>query len=103
MQAILHFIYLGEATVHQDRMKDFLQVGIDLGIKELREYHDIATVSSGGKGNKMSNKTSFNDEHLVQYNPKSKNKPKMKLESIDEALAGFTVYGQYPCDVCSKV
>ena len=42
MQAILQFIYIGEATFHQDRMNDFLQVGKDLGIKELKEYDTIA-------------------------------------------------------------
>ena len=34
-------LYVGEATFHQDQMKDFLQVGKDLGIQELKEYQAI--------------------------------------------------------------
>ena len=41
MEAILQFIYLGEAMLHHSRMNDFLQVGKDLGIKELKDYNAI--------------------------------------------------------------
>ena len=35
--AILDFIYLGQATLYQDRMAEFLKLGRDLQIKELQE------------------------------------------------------------------
>ena len=37
MESILEFMYLGEATFHQDRMVEFLKVAKNLEIKELTE------------------------------------------------------------------
>ena len=37
MELILHFIYLGEATFHEDRLNDFLSVARSLEIKGLSE------------------------------------------------------------------
>ena len=120
MMAILQFIYVGEATFHQDRMSNFLQVGKDLGIQELKEYHAINAPamqwnveSSEAKYshekrsinyvhdiNPDSKQAYLNDSYLVQYNPKQSTRSRVKNESRDLALAEKD---QFPCDVCHKV
>ena len=40
IESILEFMYLGEATVQQERMEEFLKVGQSLEIKELTEMND---------------------------------------------------------------
>ena len=40
MECILEFMYLGEATFHQERMAEFLKVAQNLGIKELTEMDE---------------------------------------------------------------
>ena len=39
MESILEFMYLGEATFHQERMEEFLKVAQNLKIKELTEMN----------------------------------------------------------------
>ena len=40
MEAILRYIYLGETTVHQDRIKNVLDAAKEFGIKELRNNNN---------------------------------------------------------------
>merc|ERR1719300_1991502 len=72
MQAILQFIYLGEATFHYDRMNELLQVGKDLGIKELREYHAISAeeMQINSRGNYSNEVKSINN--IFDINTESK-------------------------------
>ena len=37
IESILHFIYLGQATIYQERMNEFLNVGKSLEIKEINK------------------------------------------------------------------
>ena len=37
LKPILDFIYSGQASFYQERMKDFLKIGKDLQIKEIKE------------------------------------------------------------------
>ena len=37
MESVLQFMYLGEATFHEERMKEFLNVANDLDIKEIAQ------------------------------------------------------------------
>ena len=119
MMAILQFIYLGETTFNQDMMKDFLQVGNDLGIKELKEYHAFDAQAaqlnpeSSRKiyfddnrpmdNNPVSTPAYFHDVHIVQYNPQQSTKPMMKIESRDGALADYEGRETFSCEVCHKV
>lgn len=122
MQAILQFIYLGEATFHQDRMEDFLQVGKDLGITELKEYQAISvqefqlneeskTKSSNKKrsSNKVTDTNSdskpvnFSLNELEHHKPNPNINPKVKTESSEIDFAEFAERDQFPCDVCFKV
>ena len=41
MEAVLQFMYLGEATVYQDRMNEFLNVARDLNLKDIGKNIDI--------------------------------------------------------------
>ena len=116
MQAILQFIYLGEATFHYDRMNEFLQVGKDLGIKELREYHAISggEMQISSRGNYSNEVKSINNifdintesksayshtDYMVQYN----NKPSTKTESKNTSIVEFAERDQFACDICNKV
>ena len=123
MMAILQFIYVGEATFHQDQMKDFLQVGKDLGIQELKEYQAINAqtmdqwnaegfVGRSSNASRLINNiatnpdskpTYPNDSYLVKYNPKLSTKLKVKTESRDKAITEYAGRDQFPCDVCNKV
>ena len=40
LKPILEFIYCGQASFYQERMKEFLRVGKDLQIKEIKEVPD---------------------------------------------------------------
>ena len=40
LRPILEFIYSGQASFYQERMKEFLQVGKDLQIKEIKDVPD---------------------------------------------------------------
>jgi len=40
MDALMSFMYYGEATINKERMKDFLHAAIDLGIKEIDDHID---------------------------------------------------------------
>ena len=40
LNAILSFIYSGQASFHQERMKEFLKIGKDLQIKEIKEMSE---------------------------------------------------------------
>ena len=35
MQSILKILYLGEATINQDRINEFIETALDLGVKEI--------------------------------------------------------------------
>ena len=35
LQSILKFMYFGEATIHQDRINEFMDVALDFEVKEL--------------------------------------------------------------------
>jgi len=119
MKAILQFIYMGEATFRQDRMNDFLQLGKDLGIKELKEYQaldaqamELNVESSEDKYSKAKRSIhNFNDItpeikqayfNVVKYNPNHGTKPKMKTES-GAVLPEYEGREQFPCEVCQKV
>merc|ERR1712098_669152 len=39
MESILQFIYLGQATIYKDRMREFLRVAKGLELKELSQNH----------------------------------------------------------------
>ena len=60
LQSILQFIYLGEARIYQDRIKEFLDVAVDLEIKELcKDY-----VSEEALGQKPTDNFNHDDEFL---------------------------------------
>ena len=101
MQAILQFIYIGEATFHQDRMNDFLQVGKDLGIKELKEYH--AEEMQFNVENAESKSAYSHTDFMVQYNQKPRTKSKINRESKTTSLEEFAKPDQFVCEICYKI
>ena len=123
MQAILQFIYIGEATFHQDRMNDFLQVGKDLGIKELKEYDTIAAEEMQFNVRNSRDKYSYevrsinnvldvnaesksaysHTNFMMQYNHKPSTKSKINRESKTTSLAEFAKRDQFACEICHKI
>ena len=53
MELILHFIYLGEATFHEERLNDFLSVAKSLEIKGLSSEEEIKTPESSNQDSEV--------------------------------------------------
>merc|ERR1711983_397233 len=49
LKPILSFIYSGQASFYQERMKDFLKIGKDLQIKEIKEVPEEDEMADYGK------------------------------------------------------
>ena len=51
LEPILNFIYSGQASFYQERMKDFLKIGKDLQIKEIKEVPEDNELADKGVDN----------------------------------------------------
>ena len=76
LKPILSFIYSGQASFYQERMKDFLQLGKDLQIKEIKEVPEEDGMANSEE--KVVNKR-FKDEDL-----NSEEVSRDDTESVDE-------------------
>ena len=61
LKPILEFIYLGQASFYQERMKDFLRVGKDLQIKEIKDVPD----EENNEGIRETEENEFHEEEVV--------------------------------------
>ena len=62
IDAILQFIYQGEATLYQERMNEFLDVAKSLEIKEIsKDYNDLANEVKYNEKEKLATKEIFED------------------------------------------
>ena len=70
MESILEYMYLGVATLHQDRMNEFLNVAKSLEIKEISKYvefdskENIATYYEDQDNENINKTKSTKDEHI---------------------------------------
>ena len=63
---ILEFIYLGQAAVYQERMNEFLKLGKDLQIKQLKEVQDQDDQSE--KESEVANEVIIvNNDYIVNF------------------------------------
>ena len=85
MKSILQFMYLGQATLYQDRIKEFLNVAKCLEIKEISKDVEMGTEENESKPNLG---------------------PKNTMEEINNKESKLSSYqnesGQYLCDKCDK-
>ena len=67
MESLMQFIYMGKTSIYQDRVKEFLMVGNDLEIKDLRKnVENDNKVPSSNTNSVMTNcKTDVNDDKDV--------------------------------------
>merc|ERR1712098_88694 len=102
MKSILQFMYLGQATFYQDRMKEFLDVAKLLELKEISKDVDCDTVAL---------KDQENDEN-IQLSEESVNDHENSisqsfiLEETEQTFSRTTSFknetGQYQCQKCDK-
>ena len=101
MESILKFVYLGKATIYQDRMYDFLSVARNLEIIELSQ-HDIDNKAKQDKQEhnefiKSDNEEESNDQDSmfdvnVKYEHTDTKNPSNMLKTV-----------QYSCSKCKKL
>merc|ERR1719342_1913567 len=103
MNSILQFMYLGQATLFQDRMNDFLSVAKSLEIKEISKNVDCAVDDS-------SQDHSY-DENIEPNNGETKEEDTIVTPRNDESvvehkdskvISQVNEAGQYPCYKCDK-
>merc|ERR1712189_110156 len=101
MKSILQFMYLGQATFYQDRMKEFLDVAKSLEIKEISkdvECDNDDTCQQNDDNSQVDNEIGSNDISSINQNFVS--------EEISETETKATGYrdasGQYQCGKCEK-
>ena len=95
MESIMQFIYLGEATFHEERMKEFLAVAKSLEIKELC---NAKTESN----DELEDYPSPNDTSTEMVEEQTVKSDDMKEQVINKRQ-GSVVSGKYECDECHKI
>ena len=100
LESIMQFIYLGEATVHEERMDEFLSVAKSLEIKEL--CNDETELLNDGPNDEpppcvpVTSTKNLKEETVIS--------DQMKMQAPHErqrrAVSGS---GSYECDQCHKI
>ena len=65
MEAILHFMYLGEATFYEERMKEFINVARDLDVKEIRKKIEGNEAHESSEEETYDISERMKEEHIV--------------------------------------
>ena len=93
LELIIQFIYLGEATLNDERMDDFLSVAKSLEIKELcnDEIQSNCKLDDYLPPNEQDTSTEFAVEQTVISDSTNKQAPQQRQE-----------FGKYECDKCQK-
>ena len=91
IDAILHFVYLGEATLHPERMKKFLDAVQMLKVKELckkskMEFEQINTINF----------------EVVMYSSEQYNKDCTKQSNVTSNIETKHEVATYGCSQCDK-
>ena len=127
LESILEFVYLGKATIYQDRLKHFLNVAKDLNITELGDvasddddvkedtnekivediYQDVSNEIQEDTVNEYKDneleETEENDHGINKdkLDPKQ-NKEKEVIPFDSKPISGKSSDGRYHCDICDK-
>ena len=102
LKPILNFIYSGQASFYQERMKDFLKIGKDLQIKEIKEvpeeekmvdidigenmaenpHHDVISEEVSSEENE-----SVDENDIARYESRQQERMKEEMVDIGEDMA----------------
>ena len=98
LEAILQFVYLGKATIYQERLKIFLNVTKDLNIKE------IGDVVSDDAEESMHEDVHEENQHNSDDIQENGFEDLEKEEKVDFPFDRKTITGiaSFHCDVCDK-
>ena len=88
MQAILHFMYQGEATFDQDRMNEFLSAAKALDVKEI--------------GTNVDDLIQNEAEEKEEVEVNNSNNKKKKRQTFVRPVEGTELEIGFTCDVCNK-
>ena len=97
LEAIMQFMYLGEATLHEERMKEFLSVAKSLEIKKLC---NVKTETNNDDDPLSSNPVTF-----IKYSEEqTRESSQMNQSSKDmkDRKGEIGVHGKYNCKYCLK-
>merc|ERR1712098_602942 len=100
VKSILHFMYLGQATLYQDRMNEFLNVAKSLEIKEISK--DVECDFEA-----QENMEYIHSNHMNIIDSKAKESQRRDLEELNcKQKQNISSYqnerGQYECSRCEK-
>ena len=102
LEAILQFIYLGEATFCEERIDEFLAVAKSLEIKEL--YTAITVTKNDSVDDPLQSNQALVPEEskkqIVQSNPRETKAPQ-QISKVKQELVGEK--RQFNCEQCKKV
>ena len=97
---VLEFIYLGQAALYQERMNEFLKLGRDLQIKQLKEVQDQ------DDQNEKENEVANEELVIASFNDISYNNSEIEAVSTDNLdYKGSSIISSYDtsCPQCGKV
>ena len=100
IQAVLQFIYTGEAEVSQERMGEFIRVANDLEVKEIKDNMTLPPVDDqSDEETIVENKEKEKKENiryciLCEYQTHARTSLLSHIKSVHEAV-------RFPCDHCS--
>ena len=100
MKSILQFMYLGQATLYQDRMNMFLSVAKSLEIKEIGNDEDC-DVADSTQGAEYEKNIDPNIEDL--YKETFIVNPLIADGEMDQFICPQNEAGQYPCNKCARI
>ena len=97
IESIIQFIYLGEATLYEERMDEFLAVAKSLQIKKLckAETESNDELEDYPSPNNQDTSSELVEKKTVTYDKIEKQAP--------QEIEGHVVVGKYECDQCNKI
>ena len=95
MKSILEFMYLGQASLYQDRMDEFFNIAKSLEIKEISKYMEFEDSSHAQeKLEQIQSKKHYEDHKSVQD----------EVEHAETKISSFpNETGQFSCNKCEKL
>merc|ERR1712126_705751 len=104
LKPILEFIYCGQASFYQERMKEFLKVGKDLQIKEIKEVPDEYENKVVGANIEDDTKQEIIEEETYSDDINSVDEPKIGSSATEETGQQVSVpSNSTQCPQCDAV
>merc|ERR1712126_331835 len=104
LKPILEFIYCGQASFYQDRMKEFLKVGKDLQIKEIKEVPDEDENKVAGENIEDDTQQEIIEEETVSDDINSVDEPEIGMSATVETGLQFSIpSNSTKCPQCDAV